>query len=205
MLLRALSIIALFAGLGACQDTAMKSQAQRSETSSVDSKDTGTIKDDEKVDPPNNISGAYLHCVVESQPTDATPEALIGCRFDNAAGNRIPAASLAASATFTYKALPDKRIQVYAKQLQGDARYDAAYLFFGPDRLTLANAIQQTQVFVQLKAANATGADLLLGDRIVDIERDKNSIPEAPNTNYQTVRDNILTEAQQGQVTPPLP
>ncbi len=190
--------------LASCEQTALRGQAQKANTVASENKDAAE-PDDEKVDPPNNISGAYLHCVTEKEPTDATPEALVGCRFDDAAGNRVSAANLAQSVTYTYKALSNPDIQVYAKPLVNDARYDAAYLFFGPTRASLVTAIQNTQVMVQLKTATATGADALLGDQIRDIARDKNTIPEAPNNDYNQVRDDILIEAQQGQVTPPLP
>ncbi|WP_141731958.1 hypothetical protein [Oligoflexus tunisiensis] len=204
MLVRRLAILLCCTGLAACEPSALRGQAQKSNTVSNDAKDENDA-DDEKVDPPNNISGAYLHCVTEKEPTESTPEALVGCRFDDAAGNRVPAASLAASVTYTYKALNDPEIQVYAKPLVNDARYDAVYLFFGPNRTTLLNAVQNTQVLVQLKTTVATGSDLLLGDQIRDISRDKNTIPEAPNNDYNQIRDDILIEAQQGQVTPPLP
>jgi hypothetical protein len=202
MLLTRFAILVCCVGLSACEQAALKGQTQKATTVT----DTSASDDsDEKVDPPNNISGTYLHCVTEKEPTDSTPEALIGCRFDDSNGNRVPAASLAADFTYTYKAQTNPDIQVYAKRLVGDARYDAAYLFFGPDRTTLQNAVQNTLVYVQLKTANATGTDVLLGDQIGDISRDKNTIPEAPNNDYNTVRDDILTEAQAGQVTPPLP
>lgn len=204
MLVPRLAILVYCAGLASCEQTALRGQAQKTNTVANGTKDISD-PDDEKVDPPNNISGTYLHCATEQEPTDSTPEALVGCRFDDAAGNRVPAASLAADFTYTYKALNDPDIQVYAKRLDGDARYDAAYLFFGPTRESLLTAVQSTQVFVQLKAANATGTDVLLGDEIRDIARDKNTIPEAPNNDYNQVRDDILIEAQQGQVTPPLP
>ncbi len=204
MLFPRLAILLCCTGLASCEQTALRGQAQKANTVASENKD-GTESDDEKVDPPNNISGAYLHCVTEKEPTDGTPEALIGCRFDDAAGNRVPAANLAASVTYTYKALSNPDIQVYAKPLVNDARYDAAYLFFGPTRASLVTAIQNTQVMVQLKTATSTGADVLLGDQIRDIARDKNTIPEAPNNDYNQVRDDILIEAQQGQVTPPLP
>jgi len=203
MLLR-LAILVCCAGLASCEQTALRGQAQKANAVANDSKDLND-PDDEKVDPPNNISGTYLHCVTEKEPTESTPEALVGCRFDDANGNRVPAASLAADATFTYRASNNPNIQIYAKQLTGDARYDAAYLFFGPDRATLLTAIQATQVYVQLKAVTSTGTDTLLGDEIRDIARAKNTIPEAPNNDYNQVRDDILIEAQQGQVTPPLP
>jgi hypothetical protein len=86
-----------------------------------------------------------------------------------------------------------------------DTRYDAACLFFGPTRAALVTAIQSTQGLVQLKGEKSNGGDLLLSDQIRDIARDKNTIPEAPNNDYNQVRDDILIEAQQGQVTPPLP
>jgi hypothetical protein len=204
MLFPRLAFLLCGLSLASCEQTALRGQAQKASTVASENKDAGE-PDDEKVDPPNNISGAYLHCVTEKEPTDSTPEALIGCRFDDTAGNRVPGASLAAEVTFTYKALNNPDIQVYAKQLEGDARYDAAYLFFGPTRAALVTAIQSTQVMVQLKAEKNSGTDLLLGDQIRDIARDKNTIPEAANNDYNQVRDDILIEAQQGQVTPPLP
>ncbi|MDQ3231160.1 MAG: hypothetical protein M3Q07_05005 [Pseudobdellovibrionaceae bacterium] len=203
MLVPRIAILVCCAGLASCEQTALRGQAQKTNTVANDTKDADP--DDEKVDPPNNISGAYLHCVTEQEPTDSTPEALIGCRFDDAAGNRLPALSLAADFNYTYRALNNPDIQVYAKDLAGDARYDAAYLFFGPNRTALLTAVQNTQIIVQLKVANATGTDVLLGDQIRDIARDKNTIPEAPNNDYNQIRDDILIDAQQGQVTPPLP
>jgi hypothetical protein len=204
MVLPRLAIVICGLSLASCEQSALRGQAQKANTVASETKDVGE-PDDEKVDPPNNISGAYLHCATETEPTDSKPEALIGCRFDDAAGNRVPADGLAAEVTFTYKALSNPDIQVYAKPLVNDARYDAAYLFFGPTRELLINAIQNTQVVVQMKAEKSTGSDLLLGDQIRDIARDKNTIPEAPNNDYNQVRDDILIEAQQGQVTPPLP
>jgi hypothetical protein len=204
MLFPRLAILVYCMSLASCEQTALRGQAQKSNSVASETKDLAE-PDDEKVDPPNNISGTYLHCVTEKEPTDGTPEALIGCRFDDAAGNRVPAANLADAVTYTYKALNNPDIQVYAKQLDNDARYDAAYLFFGPTRTALVTAIENTQVMVQLKAEKTTGTDLLLGDQIRDIARDKNTIPEAPNNDYNQVRDDILIEAQQGQVTPPLP
>lgn len=197
-------MISCCVSLASCEQTALRGQAQKASAVASETKDNGE-PDDEKVDPPNNISGAYLHCVTEKEPTDSTPEALIGCRFDDAAGNRVPSTTVASNVTYTYKALTNPDIQVYAKALVNDARYDAAYLFFGPTRAALATAIQNTQVMVQLKGERTTGGDLLLGDQIRDIARDKNTIPEAPNNDYNQVRDDILIEAQQGQVTPPLP
>jgi hypothetical protein len=205
MLVRGLAIVIFSFGLASCEASALRGQAQKSSTVSNDSKNDQDADEDERVDPPNNISGAYLHCATEREPTESAPEALIGCRFDDAAGNRVPVTALAAEATYTYKALNNPDIQVYAKTLVNDARYDAVYLFFGPNRATLLTAIQTTEVRVQLKTAVATGSDVLLGDQIGDISRDKNTIPEAPNNDYNQVRDDILIEAQQGQVTPPLP
>jgi hypothetical protein len=192
----------LCVGLFACEQTSLSGGTQKGSTASNDKADN---QDDEKVDPPNNISGAYLHCVTEVEPSASKAEALVGCRLDDAAGNRVATTTIATSATYTYKALNDANIQVYAKQLTGDARYDAVYLFFGPDRESVLTAIAKTQVLVKLQAAKSTGTDTLLGDQIADIGRDKSTISEIPNNDYSKVRDDVLVEAQQGQVTPPIP
>ncbi len=205
MLLQRLSLIILWLGLASCQQNALKGQAQKTSTPKADTKDQSNIPDDEKVDPPNNISGTYLSCSVEIEPTDTKPESLVGCRFNDAKGARVPAANLAADFSYTYQAQLNPDIQIYAKKLLNDNRYDAAYLFFGPNRSSLLNAVAQTQIYVQLKTARATNTDVLLGDQIRDIARDKTTIPEPANNDYQQTRDTILIEAQQGQVTPPLP
>ena len=92
-----------------------------------------------------------------------------------------------------------ERGQALAAKVQG--RYEPVLAH----RQALQAAIQSAEVRVQLKNAKATGKDVLLGDQMGDIARDKNTIPEAPNNDYTKVRDDILIEAQQGQVTPPLP
>lgn len=196
-----LAILSMGAGLTACEPSNLRDKAQ----SASHEVQSSSVPEDERVDPPNNISGAFLHCAIEVEPTDSKPEALVGCRMDDSSGKRVSTASLATSFSYTYKAQTDSSIQVYVKQLNGDARYDAAYLFFGPNRQALLTAVQKTTVFVQLTNAKSTGTNALVGDQIGDISRDKNTIPEAANSNYNNVRDEILVDAQQGQVTPPLP
>src|ERR1044072_1172941 len=59
----------------------------------------------ETVEPPGNIAGSFLHCAVERESqaaTNAQAEVLLGCRFDDANGKRVPVDQVGSQSLFTY-------------------------------------------------------------------------------------------------------
>ncbi|MFW7380422.1 MAG: hypothetical protein ACOH5I_16540 [Oligoflexus sp.] len=207
MLRRKTSIIAVVTSglsLSSCQNH----QLQGSGSSSKVSKDEAPVTDVSSVDhdqviPPNNISGSYLTCSFEKEPTEEVPESLVGCRFDDANGQRVPATSLGISYQFSYTPPPQSSITVYVRELIGDSRYDAVYLFFGIDRESLLQEARQTTIHVSVEGENVTGQDVVISNPLSSIERNVNTIPELPNNDYNDVREDILVDAQNGEVTPP--
>lgn len=158
---------------------------------------------DENVDPPANIAGAFLHCAVEQEASEERAEALLGCRFDDANGNRVTVDSIAEESVFTYRPAPVPTLKVYPKILTGDNRYDAVYLFFAESKAAVDQGMRDTRVFVQMK--DAQGQESAVSGLVKNVQVDVNAIPEPRQTDYAQVRDEVLTEAATAEPPPPIP
>lgn len=162
--------------------------------------------EEETVDPPNNIAGSFLHCAVERESQDAAnaqAEVLLGCRFDDANGKRVPVDQVGAQSLFTYRPAKIASLKVYPKALPNDNRYDAVYLFMANSKEEVRQGLAGTRIFVKMK--DAVGADTAVSGLVSDVQIDVNAIPEPRQTNYDQVRDDVLTEAANNEPVPPEP
>lgn len=190
----------LFSWSLSCQPVKITPDNKKQQSVSGDAQADNTKTDgdrDERVDPPQNIIGHYLHCAFEIEASDAQPEALVGCRLDQPNGQRTPAASFGSSYQYTAGPTPDQKVTVYGKNLANDLRYDAAFLFLGPDRASILEAARASMIRVRIRDSRATGNDLLLGTALREAERSPTIFPE-PRGDYNRVRNEILSDSQLG-------
>ncbi len=153
----------------------------------------------EQVVPPNQISGAFLHCAFESEASDAKPEALVGCRLDDANGKRVPSSAIAASTEFSFApTLPDADLQVLAMALANDNRYDVAYLFKGISKDKVNKSALATRIYFSFPKVSSTGQPGAVSGILSNIKRDANTLPEPRQTDYNQVQQQVYSE-------PPLP
>lgn len=205
-----LSMIALLCSgfiLGSCQNQQLNSSGTKSallESESETQTEDEELVDDDKIVPPANIIGAYLNCSFEKEPSKELAEAIVGCRFDDQNGQRIPASKLGLNYSFSYIAPEQSDISIFVKDLTDDSRYDALYLFFASNPTSLLAAARQTVISVQIEGEFSSGQAIVISQPLGEVERDISSISEAPNNDYEELRDEILLEGQNEQVTPPI-
>lgn len=176
--------------------------SKASGTDEESTQDLGSAEEESAV-PPNNISGAYLSCSYETTPSVENPEAFVGCRMEDDEGQRVPASTLGLAFQFSYSLPAASPLTIYARDLADDGRYDAAYLVFASDPVTLLSSMAETSIFVTIEGEKTSGQNVVLSERFADIERDAATIQEAPTLDYEVVREEILVDAQNGAVTPP--
>ncbi len=207
-----LSLFSISLASVACQPTAQLKESKKISTSTgakeateADQPLTATgDPEEERIDPPQNIIGHYLHCSYETQPTDAAPEALVGCRFDNAEGKRVPASTLGSAFTYQSNLSANSGLTVYSTILKADNRYDAMFLYYGPNAQQIKAGVARSVIKVQIKGSVATGTDVQVGSKFSEIERDVTTLPEPRTTDYSAVRETILQDAQNGEFPPPI-
>lgn len=207
------SSLLVFSLLAACQGgNAIKEDAKpagssdKQNSSASGSPKPAAISADqgsEKIDPPQNIMGHYLHCAYETKPSDAVAEALVGCRFDNEAGQRVPAASLGSSYKFSSQLPASSGLTVYSLDLSADNRYDVMFLYIGSTMQQVLDGVRRSSISVAVQQVKSTGQDQTISGKFAAIERDAASLPEARNTDYTVVRETILTQARDAGTPPP--
>lgn len=206
-------LLGLVSVLAACQanapmqgDTNPTSQSGKTKSTGDRSEQAAGIASEpagEKIDPPQNIMGHYLHCAYESKPTDAIPEGLVGCRFDNSQGQRVPASTLGASYKFSAQLAAGASLTVYNIDLTSDNRYDAMFLFIGTSAQDVSRGVNQATMRVDVTQVKSTGLNQTVSAKFASIERDAATLPEPRTSDYSTVRDTILTQAREGGGPPP--
>lgn len=187
----AITIIALTLPL-ACNDLQLNGSGKKGENGGSKQASTNVETEAEKIDPPSNVSGSYLHCAVEQEPTDAKAEALLGCRFDDLTGKRVPVNQISSESLFSYRLANVANLKVYLKDLPNDNRYDAVFLFLANSKADVLQGMAETRIFVQMK--DKSGADAAVSGLVSDIQIDPNAIPEARETDYAQVREEIIAE-----------
>ncbi len=150
----------------------------------------------EQAVPPSQIVGSYLHCACESEPSDVKPEALIGCRLDDANGVRIPTKNMAVGTSVTYSTTaPASDLRVLPKALNNDNRYDAAYLFVGSSKNKALQGALETRIYFKFQNVLSTGQTGAVSGLVKDIRRDANTLPEPRQSDYNQLQSQILVEA----------
>lgn len=177
--------------------------ASASIDANYDSNKTAVDTDNETVDPPSNIAGSFLRCAVEEGATSLETESLLGCRFNDVNGNRVPVNTIATASIFTYRPANIPSLKVYPKILPNDNRYDAVYLFYADTKAELQQGVQGSRIFVKMKDLN--GTDASVSGLVKDVQLDVNAIPEPRQTDYSQVRSDVLTEAGTNDPIPPVP
>lgn len=157
----------------------------------------------ENVDPPNNIAGASLHCAEEPELGSSELEALIGCRFDNAKGERVAVNTIAATSEFAFRAPPIPTLKIYSRALNGDSRYDAMYLFVADTKEVLQQGVKDTRILVKLNNVNGQAASANVSGLVRDVQIDVNAIPEPRQTDYSQVRDDLRSDGASDELPPP--
>jgi hypothetical protein len=86
--------------------------------------------DDEKVEPPSQVSGAALHCSIASEMS--TDDAVLGCQFADKNSPRVPAKLAAEPTLFSFAT--DSKVKVEKLRLAAGSKYDVAYVLKGLSR-----------------------------------------------------------------------
>lgn len=165
---------------------------------------------DERADPPSNIAGIllYVHCSFEVFANDKSQESLLGCRIDDSAGKRRPAASLAPNFTYDHKLPEFADLKIFPRILDRDSRYDVLYLLQGKPTLEMARQVAKMVINAVLKGTDAQ-KDIVVEGVLANILRNANALPEQRDADYAKAVQQILDDAKEGIATPlvldPLP
>lgn len=154
-------VVALLLGIFACENK--KGLASRNSLSHEGSKPEPSkdheAADDEKVSPPSNIAGTYLHCQPTEVPFDADGAQTIGCGlFDVATDARIPAAQVASNIDWQYdnSLLPSSvGVTVYKAASAQNLEFDAYYSF---TQLTESFAATLSKFRIKMLVTNFNGS-----------------------------------------------
>ena len=140
----------------------------------------------EAVVPPTNISGAYLTCATEIEPTQNVNSGVIGCRLSDKDNNKIDVDPRKVA----YKITPpqnDEEIFVTELDAPADKRYDKLYFFLGNQ--TAAPVVRQVMNYTKVTAdvTDENNQKKSLGGLISRISINKNSVKEPQNIDYSAV------------------
>ncbi|MBC7660790.1 MAG: hypothetical protein H7249_13925, partial [Chitinophagaceae bacterium] len=123
------------------------------------------MNDSDTVAVPSAVTGALLTCrTVESSNAI---EVRVGCNFSDEKGARIPLASLASKANFSYTNTLPSGLTVNI--LPADSTYEGTYVFNGTDFASTNAFIQIVQFNVGLVGLVKGGADAVIGGLGKDI------------------------------------
>jgi len=147
--------------------------------------------------PPNQVTGAYLHCAYLLPATNDTKTVSVGCRLDNATGNRILPSQAAEEVVYSFQELPSLSATVVMRRAgEKDAMYDA---FFAVKDVSISAAMlsaSSLRVSAELQSPATGRVPVALSGTVKDI-----LLPaELPSTEWTEIcsggkcdyRDNLL-------------
>ena len=155
--------------------------------------------EEEGVVPPTNISGAYLTCATEVEPSVQLNAGVVGCRLSDKENNKIDTDSLPVKYYMRPAGNPAS-VEIRESLSPNDNRYDKLYFFLGQTNIppTETRAVMNQATFgAQFNDENNNPRNI--GGVFSQIEVSKNSIPEPANINYPQV---VVNEAAKSANSP---